>query len=67
MMKEGTKAPEFSLPDSRGEQVSLGDYAGKWLVLYFYPKDNTRDAPGRLWISASSKRSSKKRELTSWE
>jgi hypothetical protein len=41
MVEEGTKAPEISLPDSRGEQVSLGDYAGKWLVLYFYPKDNT--------------------------
>lgn len=41
MVEEGTKAPEFSLPDSRGERVSLRDYAGKWLVLYFYPKDNT--------------------------
>lgn len=35
------KAPDFDLPDQDGKQHSLGDYAGKWLVLYFYPKDNT--------------------------
>ena len=35
-------APEFSLPDSvSGELRSLSDYEGKWLVLYFYPKDDT--------------------------
>jgi peroxiredoxin Q/BCP len=35
------KAPEFTLPDSDGESHSLEDYAGSWLVLYFYPKDET--------------------------
>ena len=34
-------APSFSLPDQNGQTRSLADYAGKWLVLYFYPKDNT--------------------------
>lgn len=34
-------APTFSLPDDKGEQVSLADYKGKWLILYFYPKDDT--------------------------
>ncbi|MGH7239983.1 MAG: thioredoxin-dependent thiol peroxidase [Candidatus Saccharimonadales bacterium] len=34
-------APDFSLPDQDGTIQSLGDYAGKWLVLYFYPKDDT--------------------------
>lgn len=34
-------APDFSLPDSDGNIHSLSDYAGKWLVLYFYPKDET--------------------------
>jgi peroxiredoxin Q/BCP len=34
-------APDFSLPDQNGEVKSLKDYAGKWLVLYFYPKDDT--------------------------
>ncbi len=35
------KAPDFSLPDQNGDMKSLSDYAGKWLVVYFYPKDNT--------------------------
>jgi thioredoxin-dependent peroxiredoxin len=35
------KAPNFSLPDPTGKVHTLGDYAGKWLVLYFYPKDDT--------------------------
>lgn len=35
------KAPDFSLIDQDGIVHSLKDYAGKWLVLYFYPKDNT--------------------------
>jgi len=34
-------APEFSLKDSEGVTHSLADYSGKWLVLYFYPKDET--------------------------
>lgn len=34
-------APDFSLEDQHGKVHSLNDYAGKWLVLYFYPKDDT--------------------------
>lgn len=41
MLEVGTKAPEFSLPDQNGEMHSLSDYAGKKVILYFYPKDNT--------------------------
>lgn len=37
----GDKAPDFSLPDHSGRTVTLGDFAGKALVLYFYPKDDT--------------------------
>ncbi len=37
----GQEAPQFSLPSSRGETVSLADYRGKHVVLYFYPKDMT--------------------------
>lgn len=38
---EGNMAPEFSLPSQDGSVVSLKDYRGKWVVLYFYPKDQT--------------------------
>ena len=41
MLNIGTKAPDFSLPDQNGVIHSLAEYAGKRLVLYFYPKDNT--------------------------
>ena len=41
MLEVGTKAPEFTLPDKNGNPVSLADFAGKKVVLYFYPKDNT--------------------------
>lgn len=35
------KAPDFTLPDQDGTSHSLSDYRGKWLVVYFYPKDDT--------------------------
>jgi len=35
------KAPDFTLPDQNGNMRSLADYAGSWLVLYFYPEDDT--------------------------
>jgi peroxiredoxin Q/BCP len=37
----GSVAPDFSLPSQDGTAISLKDYAGKWVVLYFYPKDFT--------------------------
>jgi peroxiredoxin Q/BCP len=37
----GSAAPSFSLPSQEDKLVSLGDYKGKWVVLYFYPKDQT--------------------------
>jgi peroxiredoxin Q/BCP len=40
-LEEGSKAPKFDLESDSGERSSLGDFAGRWLVLYFYPKDNT--------------------------
>ena len=41
MLETGTKAPAFSLNDKDGKVVSLSDFMGKKVVLYFYPKDNT--------------------------
>ncbi len=38
---EGNTAPDFTLPSQEGSFVSLKDYRGKWVVLYFYPKDQT--------------------------
>jgi len=40
-MKPPYAAPDFTLPDVSGNSHSLGDYKGKWIVLYFYPKDDT--------------------------
>jgi len=37
----GKKAPAFSLPNQDGKTVKLSDFKGRWVVLYFYPKDNT--------------------------
>lgn len=39
--KAGEAAPDFNLPDQHGQMHTLQEYAGKWLVLYFYPKDDT--------------------------
>lgn len=41
MLEAGTKAPAFTLPDKDGNLVSLSDFAGRRVVLYFYPKDST--------------------------
>ena len=41
MLDIGTKAPDFTLDDKDGNTVSLSDFLGKKVVLYFYPKDNT--------------------------
>jgi len=41
MLEEKTKAPDFTLPDKDGNLISLSDFIGKKVILYFYPKDNT--------------------------
>ena len=40
-LKEGEKAPDFTAKDQNGKQVSLSDFKGKNVILYFYPKDDT--------------------------
>lgn len=41
MLEPNTKAPDFTLPNQNGEMVSLSDFLGRKVILYFYPKDNT--------------------------
>ncbi len=41
MIKEGARAPAFTLEDQDGAKISLKDYAGKRVILFFYPKANT--------------------------
>ncbi len=41
MPSEGSTAPAFTLPDQEGKMHSLADYAGTWVLVYFYPKDDT--------------------------
>ena len=41
MIKENTKAPDFTLPSTNGENQKLNDLLGKYVVIYFYPKDDT--------------------------
>jgi len=58
MLEAGELAPDFALPDQEGRLHRLSDYRGRWVVLYFYPKDDTpgctkeacgfRDEKGRL-------------------
>ena len=40
MLEVGTKAPDFTLKNQEGQEVSLSQFAGKRVVLYFYPRDN---------------------------
>ena len=49
MLNIGDRAPDFTLCDDIGKQYSLDDFAGKTLVLYFYPKDNTPGCTRQAW------------------
>jgi len=40
-LKPGDKAPDFTLPDKDGNKVSLKSFKGKWVIVYFYPRDDT--------------------------
>ena len=54
-LKVGDPAPEFTLPDETGKPVSLSDFKGKRVVLFFYPQATTRPAaPRRPAASATS-------------
>ena len=54
MLEIGMKAPEFNLLDKDGNSVSLSDFLGKKVVLYFYPKDNTPGCPRQACAFAAA-------------
>ena len=54
MLAIGTKAPDFTLKNKDGEDVSLSDFRGKKVVLYFYPKDNTAGCTRQACAFAAS-------------
>ena len=58
MPQAGQQAPSFTLPSQDGTPVSLSQYKGKWVMLYFYPKDMTS---GRHTISSRTCRNSRKK------
>jgi len=55
-LKVGDPAPEFTLPDENGNPVSLADFRGKRVVLFFYPRDNTPGARRKRAASETSSR-----------
>ena len=64
MIEAGTKAPEFTLNDKDGNRVSLSDFLGKRVVLYFYPKDNTPGCTRQACAFAGAYAEFEKRGIT---
>ena len=54
MLETAVKAPAFTLEDAEGNKVSLADFIGKKVVLYFYPKDNTPGCTRQAWAFAAA-------------
>ncbi|MBE6592156.1 MAG: thioredoxin-dependent thiol peroxidase [Ruminococcaceae bacterium] len=63
MLTVGSKAPDFTLPDKDGNVVSLSDFLGKKVVLYFYPKDNTPGCTRQACAFAASYNAFKERNF----
>ncbi len=63
MLEVGTKAPDFTLQDQQGNPVSLSDFQGRKVVLYFYPKDNTPGCTREAVAFAASYEGFKSRDV----
>ena len=61
MLETGTMAPEFTLPDKDGRPVSLSDFRGKKVVVYFYPKDSTPGCTRQASACAAAREEFQKR------
>ena len=64
MLSQGTKAPDFTLSDKDGNSVSLSNFIGKKVVLYFYPKDNTPGCTKQACAFAAAYERFKKKDVT---
>lgn len=64
MLTVGTKAPDFTLLDKEGNNVSLSDFFGKKIILYFYPKDNTPGCTKQACAFASAYDDFKSKDIT---
>ena len=62
-MNIGDKAPTFSLPDKSGNMISLSEFLGKRVVLYFYPKDNTPGCTRQACAFAAAFEEFKKKDI----
>lgn len=63
MIQEGTKAPDFTLEDKSGNKISLSDFLGKKVILYFYPKDNTPGCTRQACAFAASYEAFKQKDI----
>ena len=63
MLEANRKAPDFTLTDKDGKQVSLSDFLGKKVVLYFYPKDNTPGCTRQACVFAAAYEQFKARDV----
>lgn len=63
MLEVGTKAPDFTLLDKEGKEVRLSDFAGKQVVLYFYPRDNTPGCTRQACAFAQNYEEFRKRDV----
>ena len=63
MLKAGDKAPDFTLPDAEGNMVSLSDFAGRKVVLYFYSRDNTPGCTRQACAFAQSYNAFKEKDI----
>ena len=64
MLEIGMKAPQFTLKDAKGEDISLTDFLGKKVVLYFYPRDNTPGCTRQACAFASAYEDFKRLNVT---
>jgi len=64
MLEIGSKAPNFTLSDKDGNNISLSDYIGKRVVIYFYPKDNTPGCTRQACAFAALYEEYVKRDIT---